>query len=1354
MQTLAVRTKSASSALVHATKPVPANGSNLRAARVAVRAVLAEPSTQAKLRVGPSDDVHEREADRIAGEVMRMPEPRLPAAPQPPFPAAPPFSQIQRACSLCQEDRSLQRRSSPEDIAEESVQPKSLPFTAWRIQRLCSRCENERLQRFPVGDSPFPSTAQMGTVFSSPSQKGTLSFPSDPRRGQSSFSRVGEGDSLYLQRASLEVEEPETVIQAKPLPSSEPRIQRLCPKCEQERLQRLPTGDSHHQLQRVSSEEQEGDSLQLRRKSLPPNELEDIVQPKTEPVRAARLQRRCAQCEEEGVQRQAQEEDPQLSGKEGSGSIPQEEAAELQASRAVEQSGVSVSPDVEAGIRSLLGGGRPLAAAERGFFESRFQRDFSSVRVHQGSRAAELAASINARAFTLGRDIVFGRGQYSPSTAAGRTLIAHELTHVLQQNRSIRRSKPNWGEQAPLQGAPPATILSSPPRHLQPKLYWEPDDMNGPKTHDAVLGRLRGRNSGNIFVEAPIPHATKAGYGKGFRYGFADLMRVSGHGKRAFGARFTDRGKPRSIPPPVEKYNKNYKRSRSAPRVNDAGELVNIGLGATKVKIADLKPAPANPSGTRGKKQIENYHNGLKYTRDLSNKIAIKKGTSQWDLKDQDLQFWTDITVPERITGSKFQNRQLVVKEFTWKQAANGKQSWKPSKKVFVPPKSVRGHLKLNKAKNGIVQYRWAPSFPFSPATLTAAVKHLGKKAVKPLLRDLHTIEVEKLQGKFRRPAVKSVPGSKLRLQRQKVDPKVNTKVADKFDLKDWNNRRKELGKKFDPFRSLAQVADRRTARFLIDADRDAGDPDGFAAERPFAADKDNIQLVKKLDLWTDTGRRAPVSLLGRLRANFGRTFVAVSNRIHGIRSRLQKLFKGKSENPKPKSYGAVAVRAIWRAAGEILRHYFRTTMAALVESLSLGVKSRFEPKIKAMIDPGKLLAAAQANALDETKESFPELNALLKNVERVRKTVRARVSRFVNKFGKQLDELKALSDKARTFGRVIKVAMVAVQCASPPLFGCLKLLASRAIAALADRVMQWCFIQKKFQGAALSIPFLRKLPTTLAQSFLKALPQDVRDFFDPAPINALGDATTVKPEKCDDTGHPKGSREPTDEQYAYADLMTKMGCGEDRKSKGCAKFQALMDLMDKGDVEAEQLKADEIDQLAPIFTKSDITAEDIKEAARNLAPSRSNSFEDFINEAPNLLAQARGRMHHSIAFNRFFSSKKKAKARLRIGRMVIDSKPFTPEKMAEGAVTEVPIVYRFSEDGFAAGTGDFTQLRSFDCSKRNEVGFRVNLANLTLADETGDLIDTGLDRRRRRYWLRSSDKTRVDRFRKELCSS
>ncbi len=90
----------------------------------------------------------------------------------------------------------------------------------------------------------------------------------------------------------------------------------------------------------------------------------------------------------------------------------------------------SVPPIVHEVLRSP---GDPLEGTTRAFMESRFGHDFSQVRVHTDARAAQSAREVDALAYTVGRDVVFAAGQFAPGTASGKRLLAHEITHVLQQ---------------------------------------------------------------------------------------------------------------------------------------------------------------------------------------------------------------------------------------------------------------------------------------------------------------------------------------------------------------------------------------------------------------------------------------------------------------------------------------------------------------------------------------------------------------------------------------------------------------------------------------------------------------------------------------------------------------------------------------------------------------------------------------------------------------------------------------------------------------------------------------------------------------------------------------------------------
>lgn len=133
---------------------------------------------------------------------------------------------------------------------------------------------------------------------------------------------------------------------------------------------------------------------------------------------------------------------------------------------------------------ALRSPGQPLDATSRAFMEPRFGHDFNQVRVHNDLQAARSAKALHARAYTVGRDVAFAERQYAPSTPQGQALLAHELTHVVQQGAqqvgTIQRSPDDAGVQAtqpatqpttqpatqpatPPSPAPPAPAVAAPP---------------------------------------------------------------------------------------------------------------------------------------------------------------------------------------------------------------------------------------------------------------------------------------------------------------------------------------------------------------------------------------------------------------------------------------------------------------------------------------------------------------------------------------------------------------------------------------------------------------------------------------------------------------------------------------------------------------------------------------------------------------------------------------------------------------------------------------------------------------------------------------------------------------------------
>lgn len=168
----------------------------------------------------------------------------------------------------------------------------------------------------------------------------------------------------------------------------------------------------------------------------------------------APIQRKCKACEEE-------EED--LFRKEKSNQNPQP------------------SDDLQKFISTLDGKGKPMSAKEKAFFEPRFNRDFSAVRLHTEPKVARTAEEINALAYTTGNHIIFNQGEYQPETSKGKRLMAHELTHVIQQ---VGRSQ--------------GTVQRSARRISANVVEVEHEGERYQVTRRLTPGRRRGRTSGSI----------------------------------------------------------------------------------------------------------------------------------------------------------------------------------------------------------------------------------------------------------------------------------------------------------------------------------------------------------------------------------------------------------------------------------------------------------------------------------------------------------------------------------------------------------------------------------------------------------------------------------------------------------------------------------------------------------------------------------------------------------------------------------------------------------------------------------------------------------------------------------------
>lgn len=201
----------------------------------------------------------------------------------------------------------------------------------------------------------------------------------------------------------------------------------------QPKLKINPPGDKYEQeADRVADQVMRMPEPQVQRQVDGEDEEETIQTKSATDQNTSLIQRKCAECQQdEPLQRQKtdeqDDEDEILQPKRSLDSVP------------------SVASTISAKISNLRHSkGQPLPQSVRAFMEPRFGHDFSNVRTHTNSQATALSHQINARAFTVGQHIFFNQSEFQPTTTAGQELLAHELTHTLQQGSNTNlTSAPN-----------------------------------------------------------------------------------------------------------------------------------------------------------------------------------------------------------------------------------------------------------------------------------------------------------------------------------------------------------------------------------------------------------------------------------------------------------------------------------------------------------------------------------------------------------------------------------------------------------------------------------------------------------------------------------------------------------------------------------------------------------------------------------------------------------------------------------------------------------------------------------------------------------------------------------------------
>ncbi len=235
---------------------------------------------------------------------------------------------------------------------------------------------------------------------------------------------VGAPNDKYEQEADAMADK----VMSMPAPG-EKGVQRKCAACEKEEAQTKPLANLITPLVQRQEEEKEEPAqtklLQRQEEEEEPaqaKQLQRQEEEKEEPAQAKLLQRQEEEKEEPAqaklLQRQEEEK---------------EEPAQAKLIQRKEVRETSAGPSIESRLSNSKGGGSPLPDETRSFMESRFGSDFSGVKVHTDSNAVQMNKELSAQAFTHGSDVYFNQGKYDPDSSSGKHLLAHELTHTVQQ---------------------------------------------------------------------------------------------------------------------------------------------------------------------------------------------------------------------------------------------------------------------------------------------------------------------------------------------------------------------------------------------------------------------------------------------------------------------------------------------------------------------------------------------------------------------------------------------------------------------------------------------------------------------------------------------------------------------------------------------------------------------------------------------------------------------------------------------------------------------------------------------------------------------------------------------------------
>lgn len=665
----------------------------------------------------------------------------------------------------------------------------------------------------------------------------------------------------------------------------------------------------------------------------------------------------------------------------------------------------STSQSFENTLNASEASGSALNPATRGHMETRFGVDFGHVRVHTGGDSAALNRQVDSHAFTTGRHIYFAPGQYQPGTHRGDRLLAHELTHVVQQSGGVATTRPL--------------------QRFETKTYYAFGLLSGRNTHELAENALRSVNS-DLVTEAPIPGATTdTMFGPGTnqsyfdKVGRADLYISADKGtaigvKGVFGGKD---GESRHLEHPDFKYagfssgatKVGTGAASKSPKFNKVTGVT--GQFPATFAVADLKPLSLAKT-TEGIVQIANYREGLpNFVRQA---ISDKKVTSPTK-KGTVL---STLNIPAGHDFRRFKTEHKLAGESSLVFAASNQRLW------------------LYPTKKGIYYYLWLPNsfttpgavsnYTHTKAELTRMVTELKRppaKTKRTLAPARRLRSVSAAPTGPPRPAFASrqiaPPGSRHILQRKDAPLAAHPPGTDWGAAGiQWENEREDWSLKYakpliEQTKGFEEIIDAKESLGLSSADAESALGADLAGE---------AKEHERIELWAGLRGKS----LGAIRFKLGPVF----DRVAGWFERIGKKFKGIQSKVEgvPGSFGIG-----WR----------KTLVTVLVKGVKLAFKEFLHATFSLFADCfNGVIEAVTSEFIEEAND---ELHARLEGLE-------AKFTEFKEKLETEyeatfdlleglvadISDAKKWLDLALTLEGLIRTGVQVVACLTPPALGCL----------------------------------------------------------------------------------------------------------------------------------------------------------------------------------------------------------------------------------------------------------------------------------------------------------------------------